>query len=79
MYAISSDFGSTSIVSQFDLPDSVAGREYFVRIEGDGQSQNVTVFRGNQRCVVSIAGIGIGRKAIGETTGHGVNQITYNY
>jgi hypothetical protein len=80
IYAVPSDFSAVSIVSKFDIPDSVAGREYFVEIQGNGTSQNITVegYYG-QRSVVSLAGIGSTRKAGGRTTGHGVNQISYDY
>jgi len=79
VYAMSTDYSRVSIESDFDIPDSVADRSYFVQISGDGTSQNVTVFRGNIKSVVSIAGIGATRRASGQTTGSGVNKITYDY
>lgn len=85
MYAMSSDTGTyrnttrVSIESKFDLPDSVAGRDYYVKMSGSEASQNVTVYRGNIQSVVSIAGIGTTRHAEGQTSGHGVNKITYDF
>src|SRR5512139_3566387 len=38
---------SGSITSQFDIPDEIVGRSYFVDIEGIETGQNVTVSRGN--------------------------------
>lgn len=79
VYAMSAEYSRVSIESDFDIPDSVAGRDYYVEISGDGTSQNVTVYRGNLESTVSIAGIGSTRRAGGNTSGHGVNKITYDY
>ncbi len=79
VYAMSTEYSRVSIESDFDIPDSVAGRDYYVKISGGGTSQNVTVYRGTLESTVSIAGIGSTRKAGGDTSGHGVNKITYVY
>lgn len=79
VYAMTTDFSEVAIESKFDIPDSVAGRDYYVEISGDGTSQNVTVFRNSVKSTVSIAGIGATRRAGGQTAGHGVNKITYNF
>ena len=81
IYAMSLEVGYSrvSIESDFDIPDSVAGRDYYVDISGDSTSQNVTVFRGDLKSIVSIAGIGSTRRAGGKTSGHGINKITYDY
>jgi len=79
IYAIPSDYSSVDIISKFDIPDMVAGREYYVDISGENQTQMVTVSRGDQYAVVSLSGIGSTRRVSGNTTGSGVNQISYIY
>jgi hypothetical protein len=79
VYAIPYDYSYSNITSKFDIPDDVAGRGYYVEISGTGKGQNITVSRGNVKSVVSIAGIGVTRRAGGNTTGQGINQISYHY
>ena len=85
MYAMTYDEGTdrptanVTIDSKFDLPDSVAGRDYYVSISGTGRDVKVVVYRERIISEVSIAGIGTTRTAAGETAGHYVNRITYEY
>ena len=77
-YAIAPDTGN--ITSRFDIPDDIAGRVYFVEIGNtyDLTAQTVTVSRGFIVTNVAIAGIGSTRRAGGNTTGRGMNRISYD-
>ncbi|MFA4848096.1 MAG: hypothetical protein WC626_00060 [Methanoregula sp.] len=79
-YAIAPDTGN--ITSKFDIPDDIAGRGYFVEIgntaSDDPTAQTVTVSRGSIVTNVAIAGIGSTRRAGGNTTGSGMNRISYD-
>ena len=77
-YAIAPDTGN--ITSRFDIPDDIAGRGYFVEIGNtdDLTAQTVTVSRGLIVTNVAIAGIGSTRRAGGNTTGTGMNRISYD-
>jgi len=77
-YAIAPDTGN--ITSRFDIPDNIAGRGYFVEIGNtyDLTAQTVTVSRGLIVTNVAIAGIGSTRRAGGNTTGTGMNRISYD-
>ena len=77
-YAIAPDTGN--ITSRFDIPDNIAGRGYFVEIGNtyDLTAQTVTVSRGSIVTNVAIAGIGSTRRAGGNTTGTGMNRISYD-
>jgi hypothetical protein len=69
-----------TISTSFDIPDDVAGKEYFVEI-GQGATptnQDVTVSRGDLSSTVSLAGIGATRGVTGNTTGRGINKISYD-
>jgi hypothetical protein len=69
-----------TISTSFDIPDDVAGKEYFVEI-GQGvtpTNQDVTVSRGDLSSTVSLAGIGATRGVTGNTTGRGINKISYD-
>ena len=67
-----------TITTKFDIPDEVAGRDYWVEIE-DG----MIVISGDSpiRSTVSLAGIGETEfgHASGRTTASGLNQIQYIY
>jgi hypothetical protein len=77
-YAIAPDTGNIS--SRFDIPDYIAGRGYFVEIGNtyDLTAQTVTVSRGSIVTNVAIAGIGSTRRVGGNTTGAGMNRISYD-
>jgi hypothetical protein len=69
-----------TISTFIDLPDDVAGKDYFVEI-GQGikpTDQDVTVWRGYLSTRVSLAGIGATRGVVGNTTGRGINKISYD-
>ena len=69
-----------TISTIFDIPDDVAGKDYFVEI-GQGikpTNQDVTVWRGYLSSTVSLAGIGATRGVMGNTTGRGINKISYD-
>jgi hypothetical protein len=69
-----------TISTYFDIPDDVAGKDYFVEI-GQGitpTNQDVTVSRDYIYSKVSLAGIGATRGVMGNTTGRGMNKISYD-
>ncbi|WFN34451.1 hypothetical protein L1S32_11520 [Methanogenium sp. S4BF] len=76
LYTISP--GDGTIRTQFDLPDTVAGEEYEVRLGGFEESQYITVTDGSVFAEVAISGIGASRGVTGNTTGGGYNLISYN-
>jgi len=78
IYAIRPDKGN--IQSKFDIPDDVAGKNYYVDIEfPGGGDQLVTVYEGSIKSRLSLSGIGAEPygSAKGSTTGAGVNRISY--
>jgi hypothetical protein len=78
VYAIAPRNGTIS--TSFNIPDDVAGRDYIVRV-GPGArpaDQNVQVSRGSISSQVSLAGIGATRGVTGNTTGSGLNRISYD-
>jgi hypothetical protein len=78
VYAIAPSDGS--ITTRFDIPDDIANQGYFVEI-GPGTNpvdQNVRVYRDFLSTEVSLAGIGATRGVAGNTTGTGLNTISYN-
>lgn len=77
VYVLAPDNGS--IVTAFDIPDDVAGKDYQVSLDvGHTADQQVMVSRDNVRSEISIAGIGATMGVAGNTTGSGVNRITYD-
>lgn len=78
VYAIAPETGN--ITSKFDLPDEIAGRGYVVEISGDARGQTVDISRDFTFTHVAMAGIGASRhgKSMGNTTGAGVNRISYD-
>jgi len=78
IYALAPSDGMIS--SKFDIPDDVAGKNYFVVI-GQGANpvdQDVEISQGSLNVDVSLAGIGASRGVTGNTTGAGMNIITYD-
>jgi hypothetical protein len=67
-----------TISTMFDIPDDVAGRDYFVEIGQTGTSQEVTVSRDYIYSKVTLAGIGATRNVTGNTTSRGINKISYD-
>jgi len=78
VYALAPSDGS--ITTSFDIPDDVAGKDYSVLI-GQGTTaidQDVEVSQGITDIHVSLAGIGASRGVVGNTTGRGLNKISYS-
>jgi hypothetical protein len=67
-----------SISTMYDLPDDVAGKDYFVEVGQYASHQDITVSRDYIYTKVSLAGIGATRNVTGNTTGRGINRISYN-
>lgn len=78
VYALAPSDGTLS--TAFDIPDDVAGLDYMVTV-GRGANpidQDVEVSRGVVDIHVSLAGIGASRGVTGNTTGRGLNRISYS-
>ena len=78
VYALAPSDGS--IGTGFDIPDDVAGKDYFVLI-GEGNNpidQDVQISRDLIKIHISLAGIGASRGVTGNTTGRGLNRISYD-
>jgi hypothetical protein len=83
VYAISPVDGT--ILTKFDIPDDIAGRDYFVEV-GTRQNkvnflmndQYIRVSRGFLTTDIAVSGIGASRNVSGSTTGKGMNTICYN-
>jgi len=78
VYAIAPRNGT--IATRFDIPDDIAGKDYFVEV-GPGANpvdQDIMVSRGFLETHVALAGIGASRGVGGNTTGRGMNTISYN-
>ena len=78
VYAIAPNEGD--ITTQFDIPDEIVGRGYFVELgpDPDSASQDITVYRDYLSVDTDIAGVGASRGVSGNTTGAGMNIISYN-
>jgi len=75
IYIIAPPVGN--ITSNFDIPDSVAGRSYTVRIEGINESEMITVEADSIKHKTSLSGIGATLGIKGNTTGSGLNRLSY--
>ena len=78
VYAIAPRDGMIS--TKFDIPDDIAGKDYSVAI-GPGTNpvdQDVTVSRGIIETHIALAGVGASRGVAGNTTGKGMNWISFN-
>ncbi len=69
-----------SILTQFDIPDDIAQKDYFVEIGSTVGStdQVVEVSRDYIKSSISLAGIGATKGVRGNTTGRGMNRISYS-
>lgn len=78
VYALAPSDGT--ITTGFDIPDDVADKDYFVLIgQGDNPiDQDVQISRNLIEIHVSLAGIGASRGVTGNTTGKGLNRISYD-
>jgi hypothetical protein len=83
VYAISPKDGT--VFTRFDIPDDIAGKDYFVEV-GTRQNkvnlalndQYIRVSRGFLTTDIALSGIGATRNVSGSTTGRGMNTICYN-
>jgi hypothetical protein len=78
VYALAPSDGAIS--TGFDIPDDVGDKDYFVLI-GQGANpidQEVQISRDLVEIHVSLAGIGASRGVVGNTTGKGMNKISYD-
>ena len=68
------------IITRFDIPDEIAGRDYFIEVGpgADPVDQDVMVSRGSMETHIALAGVGATRGVAGNTTGKGMNKISYN-
>lgn len=76
LYVIAPENGTITTI--FDIPDDVAGRNYYVMIEREGVDQEIVVTDGEVTNTVTVAGIGGTRGITGNTTGAGWNRIMYS-
>ncbi len=69
-----------TITTRFDIPDDIAGKDYFVEIGpgADPVDQDVMVSRGYIETHIALAGVGASRGVAGNTTGKGMNRISYD-
>jgi hypothetical protein len=69
-----------TITTQFDIPDEVAEKDYFVEIGSVvGSTNQVVEVSGDYiKSSISLAGIGATRGVRGNTTGRGMNLISYD-
>jgi len=77
IYVIAPDEGTMS--SAFDIPDDVAGGDYYVEVEGTSTDQKILVESGNIQSRIDIAGIGATKGVTGRTTSKGWNVISYDW
>jgi hypothetical protein len=83
VYAISPKDGT--VFTKFDIPDDIAGKEYFVdvgtrpnKINFAMNDQYIRTSRGFLSTDIALSGIGATRNVSGGTTGRGMNTICYN-
>jgi hypothetical protein len=86
LYAVIPYYNTANITTKFDIPDDIAGRDYWVEIvpgspESPHDESIVITASSGSSSTISLSGIGetiFGRSA-GRTTASGLNQIEYNY
>ena len=73
------------ITTSFDIPDQIAEKDYNVRVGTQGNSFNgkvkdqyISVYNGLLESKVAIAGVGASRGVTGNTTGRGINKISFD-
>jgi hypothetical protein len=78
VYAIAPNEGN--MTTRFDIPDEIVGRSYVVTlgVNPNSADQDITVSRGSLQARISLAGIGATRGVAGNTTGAGINRISYD-
>jgi len=81
LYAIIPYYNNATISTKFDIPDDVAGRDYWVEIEGN-PGEKIRISGGSGiSSTVSLAGIGetVFGGSEGSTTASGLNYIVYEF
>jgi hypothetical protein len=83
VYALAPADGHLS--TNFDIPDDIASRDYFVQVGTEANPFNPTVHdqyilvsRNSLVSKVALAGVGSSRGVTGNTTGRGINKISYS-
>ena len=78
MYSIAPTNGTIS--SAFDIPDDVGGQDYTVEIYSGATAadQYAKVYRGIIASNISLGGISATRNVSGNTTGQGMNRLSYD-
>jgi hypothetical protein len=77
VYALAPATGTIS--TKFDIPDDIAGKDYYVEIGPviNPVDEEVVVSRGLTETHITLAGIGASKGVRGNTTGRGMNTIIY--
>jgi hypothetical protein len=70
--------GNGTITTRFDLPENVANQDYWVQLDGVRAAQRIVVTDYHLQSNVALGGIGATRRVDGETTGKGLNMISYD-
>jgi hypothetical protein len=83
VYAISPTDGT--VFTNFDIPDDIAGKDYFVevgtrenQVNHAMNDQYIRIHRNNLITDIALSGIGVTRNVSGSTTGKGMNTICFN-
>jgi len=78
LYSIVPTNGTVS--TAFDIPDDVGEQDYSVVVHtgSTADDQYIMVYRGNIVSNISLAGISSTRNVTGNTTGTGMNRISYD-
>ncbi|MDI9633277.1 MAG: hypothetical protein QFX32_04380 [Methanolinea sp.] len=86
LFAIIPYNSNAHIVSKFDIPDDVAGKDYIVEIvqgpPGSPDDRQIAIYgSGSIKSIISLSGIGktVFGTAEGKTTASGLNYIEYQY
>jgi hypothetical protein len=83
VYALAPADGHLS--TNFDIPDDIASRDYYIQVGTQSNPFNPTVHdqyilvtRDSLEAKVALAGVGSSRGVTGNTTGRGINKISYS-
>ena len=83
VYSISPKEGT--VFTHFDIPDDIAGKDYFVDVgtrknpdNGAMNDQYIRIYRNSLTTEITLSGIGATRNVSGSTTGKGLNTICFN-
>lgn len=77
LYALVPGSNHADITTKFDIPDDIAGKDYWVEVQG---GKEVVISRGDYESRVSLGGIGTSTEGStgGSTTASGINSIEYH-